>query len=297
MPEGPEVRRNGEQLRALVKGHKLVKLEPISGKLSRQLSVVSSDETVRDVTIKGKAIFVKLDEKTLISTLGMSGWWYPELSQVDPTVVVYYQGGPISAVDVIAKALKHTRFQIITEAGGALYTDPRNFGNISLVSHDQAEAYAARLGVDLLGLTDPAEAVAALKKLAKRPIGEALVEQSVVCGLGNIYRAETLYLSRINPFRLVSDLSEEELTRLVEVGSVVLSIAYTEHGTMRYPLNFLSSLLGPALDEKIKSRGGDDVSRVVGHMVYGRPVDILGNEVNSTKSAGRTLWWVPALQT
>jgi endonuclease-8 len=77
------------------------------------------------------------------------------------------------------------------------------------------------LGPDLLGPDwDPAEAVRRLMQRPERPIGEALLDQRNLAGLGTVYMAETLFLRGVDPSRPVG--SVEDLHALVELGHRLL---------------------------------------------------------------------------
>jgi endonuclease-8 len=80
-----------------------------------------------------------------------------------------------------------------------------------------------RLGPDLLGKTfDAAEALRRLRAQGNRPIGEALLDQSVVAGAGTIYRSETLFVARIDPHRPVSRLPDDQLRDLLAAAQRLL---------------------------------------------------------------------------
>ncbi|HSJ73262.1 MAG TPA: hypothetical protein VK904_03020, partial [Miltoncostaeaceae bacterium] len=72
-------------------------------------------------------------------------------------------------------------------------------------------------GPDLLGAgVDPgAAAAAALARLEPtRQVGEALVDQRVVAGVGNVYKSETCFLARVDPWRAVGTLRPDEAADL-----------------------------------------------------------------------------------
>ncbi|MEO6953456.1 MAG: DNA-formamidopyrimidine glycosylase family protein [Polyangia bacterium] len=83
---------------------------------------------------------------------------------------------------------------------------------------DRAEVdlLCARLGVD--PLRDDADLDAAAEALHDRrtPIGALLLDQSVVSGIGNVYRAEILFLHRLHPATLGSEIPVRELRALLE---------------------------------------------------------------------------------
>jgi len=85
------------------------------------------------------------------------------------------------------------------------------------------------LGPDLLSPDwDPAEAVRRLTKVPGRPIGEALLDQRNLAGLGTVYMAETLFLRGVDPARPVG--SVDGLPALVEVGQRLLDANKTRVG-------------------------------------------------------------------
>jgi endonuclease-8 len=73
------------------------------------------------------------------------------------------------------------------------------------------------LGPDLLSPDyDQAEAVRRLREHPETTIAEALMLQSVVAGIGNVYKAETLFLEKVSPFVPVSSLDDATLERLLK---------------------------------------------------------------------------------
>jgi endonuclease VIII len=70
----------------------------------------------------------------------------------------------------------------------------------------------ARLGPDILAADFDVEAVSrSLRSAGDRPIGEALLDQSAVAGIGNIFKSEACFAARVDPWRPVSGLSQEAL--------------------------------------------------------------------------------------
>jgi formamidopyrimidine-DNA glycosylase len=130
-----------------------------------------------------------------------------------------------------ATAGKHTRLVWAMDDGHEVhFVDPRKFGRVALLATIDLDALDARLGPEpLLGLTP---AILAGRLQARRiPIKQALLDQSVIAGIGNIYADEALYHAAIHPQRPANSLSAAELTRLTEGILHVLSTAVTRHGT------------------------------------------------------------------
>jgi endonuclease-8 len=81
----------------------------------------------------------------------------------------------------------------------------------------------AALGPDLLASdVNEDECVERLRALGPRPIGEALLVQRALAGIGNIYKSETLFLERVHPRTPVIDLDDAALRGLVRRASTLL---------------------------------------------------------------------------
>ena len=83
-----------------------------------------------------------------------------------------------------------------------------------LLGPDEVAAIVGRLGPDPLHAD--ADAGSALRRIAasRRPIGDLLLDQAVLAGVGNVYRAEALFVNAIWPERSGSTLSDDELQAL-----------------------------------------------------------------------------------
>jgi endonuclease-8 len=83
-----------------------------------------------------------------------------------------------------------------------------------LIPPDEVRAITAKLGADPLRRNP--DVAAARVKFARsgRPVGAYLLDQSVIAGIGNVYRAELLFLCGIHPARAASSLSDTEFDEL-----------------------------------------------------------------------------------
>ena len=89
------------------------------------------------------------------------------------------------------------------------------------------------LGPDLLADDfDPAVAVQRLQARAEIEIADALLDQTALAGIGNIWKSETLFATRVNPFVHVTALTREQLERIVMTARTLLraSVSETWHG-------------------------------------------------------------------
>jgi endonuclease-8 len=108
--------------------------------------------------------------------------------------------------------------RVIVEAGDVLavcFSAPE----VELLSADQVAGHEGlrRLGPDLLDPAfDAAEALARLRAADDLEIADALLDQSIMAGIGNVYKSEVLFLERVSPFAKVAALSDEILQRLLQ---------------------------------------------------------------------------------
>ncbi|HUK68182.1 MAG TPA: DNA-formamidopyrimidine glycosylase family protein [Streptosporangiaceae bacterium] len=94
-------------------------------------------------------------------------------------------------------------------------------GVVELLPAAQERSVTGQLGPDLLGGDwDPDEAVRRLGTIPSREIGEALLDQHNLAGIGNQYKSEVLFLRGINPWRPVGKV--EDLDRLVSLAQRLL---------------------------------------------------------------------------
>ena len=118
-----------------------------------------------------------------------------------------------------------------------------------------------------------------MRKTPRRRIGEILLDQTVLAGVGNYMRADVLYLARVDPRRRVEKLSDSELKRIYRSIKTIADNSYRSNGTT------ISTY--------------QDVYLHQGHyepIVYGRKTDAKGRVVKTMKVGSRTIWWVPSVQ-
>ena len=124
--------------------------------------------------------------------------------------------------------------------------------------------------------------VNSLRRKDKKTIVEALMDQSVVSGVGNYVKAEALYLAKISPHRAVSSITNAELC---DLNSAVRSVLVNSFESGGATLQSYQDFYGEV---------GDATQRFA---VYGRKSDPEGRAIikEQTKD-GRTTHWVPAVQ-
>jgi endonuclease-8 len=96
-----------------------------------------------------------------------------------------------------------------------------SLGVVELLRTSAEDSAVGHLGPDLLGPDwDPAEAVRRLRARPEQTIGEALLDQTRLAGIGTIYRAEVLFLRGVHPRTPVAEVAD--LTALVELAQRLL---------------------------------------------------------------------------
>ncbi|MBO3459334.1 DNA-formamidopyrimidine glycosylase [Aetokthonos hydrillicola] len=131
---------------------------------------------------------------------------------------------------------KHTRVRLFMAENRELrFVDQRTFGQMWWVPPDvPVESVMTGLGklaVDPFSAEFTTEYLATKLQKRRRPIKTALLDQSVVAGLGNIYADEALFLSGVLPNTLCTDLHQEQIERLRSSIIQVLQTSIEAGGT------------------------------------------------------------------
>lgn len=194
VPEGDTVWRTCQLLDTALAGRALTRCEFRVPKLA---TTDLSGTTVIGVVPRGKHLMTRFDNGlTLHSHLRMDGAWrvFPDGRR--------WSGGPAYEIRAILGVAGST-------AVG--YRLPV----LELIKTDREPDIVGHLGPDLLGPDwSLAEAVRRLRSQPDRTIGEALLDQRNLAGIGTVYRAEILFLQGINPHTPVGQI--RDLERLCE---------------------------------------------------------------------------------
>jgi endonuclease-8 len=104
-----------------------------------------------------------------------------------------------------------------------------SLGIVEVLRTSREDRAVGHLGPDLLGPDwDPAEAVRRLREHADQPIGEALLDQRRLAGIGTIFRAETLFLRGLHPWTRVAEIAD--LSALVDLAHRLLDANKNGYG-------------------------------------------------------------------
>ncbi|MFD4576427.1 Fpg/Nei family DNA glycosylase [Streptomyces sp. NPDC058417] len=202
MPEGDSVWQAAARLHRALAGRELIRSDL---RVPRLATVDLTGRTVLDVTARGKHLLTRVEgDLTLHSHLRMDGAW-----KVFGTGQ-RWTGGPDHQIRAILGVEDRT-------AVG--YRLPV----LELLRTTDEEKAVGHLGPDLLGPDwDPERALANLLAEPGRALGEALLDQRNLAGVGNVYKSEICFLLRVTPWLPVGTLPADLATRVPVVARKLL---------------------------------------------------------------------------
>jgi endonuclease-8 len=192
---------------------------------------------------RGKHLLLRFDELVLHSHLGMGGGWH-----------VYPRGArwrrPRAAAWVV---LTGERAEAVQFGGPTL--------RLLAAAKAHRDPQLARLGPDVLDPQfDPGPVVGAMRAEPGRGLGDALLDQTLVAGIGNIFKSEACFAARVDPWRAVGDLSDEELRAVLLAAREQMLDAVAAGGRKRFSV-YRGRGPCPACGKPIASRGQGDANR------------------------------------
>jgi len=213
MPELPEVETIVVGLRPRVVGMAIGGVRVLRGDIVHPAGVdlvsLVAGKSVTEIYRRGKQIIVTLDGGVRFYIhLGMTG-----------RLTLEKAAGPL---------LAHTH--LVFELPGDVemrFSDPRRFGGLWVLAAD--EEPGAALGPEPLGIT-AAELAKALSR-TRRAVKSALLDQSLIAGVGNIYADEALFAAGIHPLTPSNRLSSMQITALTQAIKRVLKRALRHKGS------------------------------------------------------------------
>lgn len=280
MPELPEVETIIRKLRGHVQGKKIQKIQVFREKSFQGNFAAIEGAIITDVVRKAKLIQFVLDsELNLLSHLKMTG----QFIYTDKTNRV--GGGHPTADWVKNLPSTHTRVQFdLSDQAKLFFNDQRVFGWIKTATAEQEELEFLRYAPDVISPLVTDEYFYEKLQRTGRPIKVALMDNTIVSGVGNIYACDALNLSKISPLKPAKTLSRRESDRLLDASKTVI-LKGIEMG-------------GATIDNY------RDVAGFSGHYqdvvrVYGRenqPCPNCSHPIAKIKIAGRGTYWCPNCQ-
>lgn len=228
MPEVIEVKKYKDFLKRKFKNNAIIDINILNGRYKKygpfnyyKDLVKSLPFKVLTIDTKGKFLYMKLSNNFILGiTLGLSGGWVYKNNKnnhYDFPMLVDYLGN-YNIEKYKKNALNHLNVEFVMNSGTIYFFDMLSFGTIKIfLSEEDLQKKLDSLAHDIMDEDMTFELFKdqiTKKKNLDKYIGNVLVNQKVISGLGNYLRSELLWLSRISPFRLVKDLSNDDLNKI-----------------------------------------------------------------------------------
>lgn len=195
------------------------------------------------VEAHGKHLLLGFGELSLHSHLGMSGGWH------------FYRPG------ARWRRPRSSAWAVLSGGGW----DAVQFGGptlrVTTTARLRRDPQIARLGPDILAEDfDPDAVVAPMRADPGRGLGDALLDQHLVAGIGNIFKSEACFAAKVDPWRPVGEVTDEEL-RAVLAAAREQMLAAVESGRHSFSVYKRRQGACPTCRGPISSRGQGDANR------------------------------------
>lgn len=299
MPEGHSIHRLARQFQDVFAGHVLEVSSP-QGRFTAGAALLDCHELL-EATAHGKQLFLRFDHGVLLHVhLGLYGAWsfggdesFTGASSIGAPRRIgeretFSEDGsaesPGSSYAGPPEPVGAVRVRLVSANGWA---DLRGATTCAAITEAEAAAVLARLGPDPLH-NRPGDRGEFIRRLLRRKtaVGLLLMDQSLVAGIGNIYRAEVLFRQRVDPWTPGSSLNAETAGRLWDDTVAAMSDGVRDGRIVTTPSALWSGGNAGALDGEA-------------HFVYkrqGQPCRRCGDLVGMAEIGARKLYWCPGCQ-
>jgi formamidopyrimidine-DNA glycosylase len=248
MPELPEVEYTARQLRSAVVGSTIREVQVFwdrtvaHPKLPDFLAEIAG-RRIEGVRRRGKLLLLDLNGDLFLSIhrrmtgnfLLLPAGWKLDMSLRESDPLAWKTKGPTFHPPVTTEVSysRETNYCRVcfelADGSYLLFTDPRKFGRIELWPRAQEEAVFANLGPEPLSDAFTVERFAQALMRCRTGLKQALLDQEVVAGIGNIYADEALYYACLHPACRADSLTPDEV-RLLHEGIIAVLTLGIEHG-------------------------------------------------------------------
>jgi len=298
MPEVIEIRKYADFLKKKIKNKDLNELNILKGRYTKKPFEMYNIKNifplkVIDIKTKGKFLYFILENNYYFySTLGLRGGWvYYSIEKNNykfPILIDYINKNKLDSYKKVA--LNNLNIELKIDNGTLYYYDTLSFGTFKIVKDENDLIKKLKsIGPDIMEEDTTfnlfKEQILKKKNLEKY-IGNILIDQKSISGMGNYLRADILWLSKISPFRKVKDLNNNEL-KLIYKNAKLLTWGDYDY-KKGIDLGYIHK------NDKLPK----DYER--NFFAYGSEYDINGNKIITEKlhegSQERTIYWVPEIQ-
>jgi endonuclease-8 len=242
MAEGDTILRLARRIEAALAGETVAASAP--NPRGRAAGVERLDGRRLDAAeARGKHLLLHFGDLVLHSHLGMSGGWH-----------LYPHGATWRRPRSSAWAVLAGEHRQAVQFGGP---------TVRLLTADRLrrDPQLARLGTDVLGPDIDLDAVArSLRAGPARALGDALLDQTLVAGIGNIFKSEACFAARLDPWCPVGDLGDDDLRAVLQAARELMLEAVAT-GRRPHAVYRRRGRPCPACGTPIASRGQGDANR------------------------------------
>lgn len=266
MPEGHILHRLAETIASNFAGDRVTSLSP-QGRFEG--ATIIDGSVLANADTWGKHLFVAFDSTP---------------DQVHIHLGIY---GTLRFAQGVPSVVGQVRWRL---SNGETTADLRGPSACSLLNPTEVATILNRLGPDPLRTDANPDRFIDRVRRSRAPIATLLMDQSVIAGTGNIYRAEVLFRLGIAPMSRGQDLTVEQV-RLIWMDMVDLMRVGKEHGridTVR-PEHEPAAMGRPP---RVDDHGGE----VYVYRRQGMPCWVCGSTVLTSRIGGRNLFWCPSCQ-
>ena len=192
MPEGDTLHRVAHQITTQIVGKRI---EAARARRELRRAPELAGHCLENAEARGKHLLLDFDNALSVhSHLGMTGSWH-----------IYPRGERWrKPAQRAALALRFASHDLVCFSPKLIELDTTR--------RIHRHRFVESLGPDLLAdAFDEDEALRRLRRHAHLPLGEALMAQQLVAGIGNVYKSEILFMNRLNPFAPVSSVDDDAL--------------------------------------------------------------------------------------
>jgi endonuclease VIII len=270
MPEGHTLFRLARDISDRFAGQ-VVSVTSPQGRFAESAALVDQTELVTSRSW-GKHLFVEFAQERFVHVhLGLYGRF--EL----------HDGPPLPPVGQV-------RMRFVTGSPRPSYGDLRGATACELITSAQRDLVLARLGPD--PLRDDADWTRAWDRISrsKAPIGGLLMDQAVLAGVGNVYRAEVLFRHRLHPLRPGSTLRRRQFQSMWQDLVILMREGVRTGRIDTVHVDHTPEAMGRA--PRVDDHGGE----VYVYRRQGQPCYVCGSRIRTEVLAGRNLFWCPRCQ-
>jgi len=224
------------------------------------------NQNIKKIERRNKYIIIYFDYNLLIIHLGMTGKLIFEKN---------------------LNVLKHTHFYLKLNNGFLSYTDARRFGIIDIFDINlklNEISYTKNLGIEPLDILFTKNYFSSLLLKHKTNIKKFLMDSNIICGIGNIYASEILFLSKVSPERITTSLNHNEIELMFN--------------NIIFVLNKAISLGGSSISDFVHTNGASGQMQNF-YNVYNRVDEdckVCKNKILRIKQYGRSTYYCPFCQ-